>query len=307
MYQCLHGSSGQESNPSKSFLMLTGTQDALFENMTYDQWKLTVQSKANTSWNLHKLLPNSLDFFVQLSSLSGIYGSIAQSNYSAACTFQDALARYRVARGQRAVSLDLGWMLEAGIISANEEYQRQREHLADMRKVDNQEFLSLLDIYCDPDVPSPQASESQLLVGVVTPSEQIARGLPSPGPAQMRPLFSGFFGMPINTSSTETRGIGAKKDPANQFKRAAEHDARALIVIEALRDKLARALTIHDDAIDVKQPVADYGVDSLIAAELRNWFRSVFDAEIAVFEIMRAGATMATLGGLVAEKSKLCE
>jgi hypothetical protein len=274
--------------------------------MTCDQWKLTVKSKANTSWNLHKLLPSSLDFYVQLSSLSGIYGSIAQSNYSAACTFQDALARYRVARGQQAVSLDLGWMLEAGIISANEEYQRQREHLADMRKVDNQEFLSLLEVYCNPDSPWPQVSKSQLLVGVVTPSEQIARGLPSPGPAQLRPLFSGFFEMPTETSSVEAGGTGVKKDLAYQFKRAAEHDSRAFIVIEALCDKLARALAIHHDIIDSNHPLTDYGVDSLVAAELRNWFRSVFDAEIAVFEIMGAGVTMTKLGRLVAEKSKLC-
>lgn len=54
-------------------------EDALFENMTYSQWPLSLKSKVQATWNLHTLLP-SVDFFIMLSSLSGLYGVLGQGN-----------------------------------------------------------------------------------------------------------------------------------------------------------------------------------------------------------------------------------
>lgn len=49
----------------------TVLQDAIFQqSMTYAQWDLTVRSKVQTSLNLHRLLPDNLDFFILLSSLA---------------------------------------------------------------------------------------------------------------------------------------------------------------------------------------------------------------------------------------------
>ena len=60
------------------------------------------------SWNLHSLFPTGLEFFILLSSMSGIAGFPTQSNYAAANTYQDALARFRMVKGERATSLNLG-------------------------------------------------------------------------------------------------------------------------------------------------------------------------------------------------------
>lgn len=38
-------------------------QDAIFSNMTHNQWTDTIQSKVQSSWNLHTLLPRDMDFF----------------------------------------------------------------------------------------------------------------------------------------------------------------------------------------------------------------------------------------------------
>lgn len=45
-----------------------------------------------------------------------------------------------------------------------------------------------------------------------------------------------------------------------------------------------------------------YGVDSLVAVELRNWVAKELDADIAVFETL-GGATIAGIGSLAASKS----
>lgn len=148
-------------------------EDALFENMTYSQWELNLKSKVQATWNLHTLLL-SVDFFIMLSSLSGIYGVLGQGNYSAGCTFQDALARHRVERGLKAVSLDIGWTRNIGVIAEYVDYQLHRKLAANMGMIEDTEFMALLDVYCDPRLPILGPDKSQLLAGVVTPGDMIA-------------------------------------------------------------------------------------------------------------------------------------
>lgn len=89
-------------------LKLIFFEDAVLEKMTFDDWKLSVEPKVHGSWNLHTLLPQGMDFFICLSSISGIVGSGGQANYAAANTYMDAFVRYRIMRGEKATSLDLG-------------------------------------------------------------------------------------------------------------------------------------------------------------------------------------------------------
>ncbi|KAK0633152.1 hypothetical protein B0T14DRAFT_560771 [Immersiella caudata] len=92
-------------------------RDFTYQNMTYPDWALASRVKTIGSYNLHRLLPQShLDFFLFLSSAAGVIGNRGQSNYAAGNAFQDALARYRSARGQRTVSLDLGPIIGAGMV-----------------------------------------------------------------------------------------------------------------------------------------------------------------------------------------------
>ncbi|KAK7750376.1 hypothetical protein SLS62_007675 [Diatrype stigma] len=64
---------------------------------------------------------------------------------------------------------------------------------------------------------------------------------------------------------------------------------------------LSKILSLAPDSVDLLQPLYTYGVDSLIAVELRNWFQKVLKVDVAVFEIL-GGAAATTLGRAVAEK-----
>lgn len=90
-------------------------QDAIFENMSYEDWVTATKPKIQGSWNLHELMPKNLDFFVFLSSCAGIIGARGQANYNAGNGFQDALAQHRRSKGLAGVSLDLGPILGAGV------------------------------------------------------------------------------------------------------------------------------------------------------------------------------------------------
>ena len=282
-------------------------QDAIFENMTYDQWTTTVRTKVESSRNLHSLLPRDMDFFVMLSSLAGIYGSPSQSNYNAGNAFQDELCRMRssLLPSCTSVSLDLGWMWNIGIVAEREDYRRVRENVKDMVPIRTGDMLALLEYYCDPSLTMP---ESQLLVGMTTPADFHSRGDPVPAHLVGRPLFapfesahaasrvklkSGSSGDPSNSHQQEASSRSGQskkvldKIVADALSPSAQGSQRADLIATALCNKLARSLGLDSgDEVSADRSLADYGVDSLMAVELRNWLWGAFGASVAVFELM---------------------
>lgn len=94
--------------------------DILFKDMTFDDWQAGVACKTSGSWNLHTVLPENMDFFILLSSASGLAGLRGQANYNAGNTYEDPFARYRVSYcGAKTISLNLGAMIDDGILANN--------------------------------------------------------------------------------------------------------------------------------------------------------------------------------------------
>ena len=88
--------------------------------MTFDDWTTSTRSKVGSTCNLYKFLPADLDFFIILSSATGIAGSPGQPNYAAGNTFQDAIAYHRRSLGHYATSIDLGVIGGIGIVAEND-------------------------------------------------------------------------------------------------------------------------------------------------------------------------------------------
>lgn len=107
-------------------------KDAIFENMTHSDWVAATGPKIQGSWNMHELLPSSLDFFIMLSSTSGIIGNPGQANYAAGNTFQNGLALYRRRKGLKATSIDLSAVAGIGYLAENSAAYEQRKTLMKM-------------------------------------------------------------------------------------------------------------------------------------------------------------------------------
>jgi NADPH:quinone reductase-like Zn-dependent oxidoreductase/NAD(P)-dependent dehydrogenase (short-subunit alcohol dehydrogenase family)/aryl carrier-like protein len=278
-------------------------QDSVFENMTHAQWSQTIQSKVDSSWNLHQLLPGDMDFFVLLSSMAGIYGSAGQSNYAAGCAFQDDLARYRSAAGQRSsVSINLGWMRTIGVIAENEKYRQHRKHAANMSQVEEADLFALLGHYCDTSLSPLSTNQGQVMIGVVTKNDFHSRG-GSPPEVLSRPLFSTFDSSQIQLSPDSTGMNSGENEYALRFRKATTFADGSVIVVEALKMKLARAMDVSAEDIDTRRSLTDYGTDSLMAVEIRNWIRRDFGVAVSVFDIMN-GVTIAAVGELIAKRAK---
>ncbi|KAK7757127.1 hypothetical protein SLS62_000674 [Diatrype stigma] len=277
-------------------------QDSIFENMTHAQWERTIRSKVDSSWNLHALLPKELDFFVLLSSIAGVIGNPGQSNYAAGCTFQDSLARYRNRNGQRAASIDLGLMRTIGIIAESGELYKKVEVSQSLGQIEEEELLALLDMCCCPsDSNITGGMRGQIMMGLVTPVDILYRGL-EPEEVMQRPLFGHFSRLrgTLTAASSATNTINF----ASLFRQAESAEQRTRVVVELLVMRLARTLSVKPEDVDADQPLHAFGVDSLVAVELRNLLMREFAADVPNFEIM-GGRTITAVAELAVKLSTI--
>lgn len=66
---------------------------------------------------------------------------------------------------------------------------------------------------------------------------------------------------------------------------ATSMDAAAEIVQDILLTKVAKVIMVPVTDIDTSKPVYTYGVDSLVAVELRNWLALELKSDISIFDL----------------------
>lgn len=267
--------------------------------MTFEDWKTSISPKVIGSWNLHTLLPKDMDFFLLLSSLCGVIGNGSQANYSAGNTYMDALANYRTARGLKTVSLDLSWMESAGAVHESELLTRSMKAARYTIPISEACFSVILDKYCDPKLDV--GSNVQIVVGLETPARMRAKNAEIPQ-WMSRKTFIHFDQLGFDHGDAQI-GAGEKdKDYLELFQTLGSLAEAAQTVTEALVKRLSLALLMPVEDIDISKPLYGYGVDSLLAVELRNWFARELRADVTVFDIM-GSANFEALGILAARRS----
>jgi hypothetical protein len=268
--------------------------------MSFETWRAATGPKVQGSWNLHKLLPSGMDFFIMLSSMAGIFGSRGQSNYAAGNTFQDELARHRIGLGEKAASLDLGFFSSLGIMAEKEGLKERFGSSSDFTHVTEPELHALLDHYCDPNLDLLTPLNCQTVVGIGISARLRERNLDTAYWLRKR-----SFRHLIQADATGDATVSKPQqivDFASLFATASSLAEAGAFVVEALIKKLSKMLSIAQEELDANKPMHLYGVDSLVAVELRNWFARELHADVAIFDILGT-ATTATVGMLVAERS----
>lgn len=85
--------------------------------------------------------------------------------------------------------------------------------------------------------------------------------------------------------------------------KTAEYLETIAIVTNAIRATVAGMLFIDPSAINVADTVADHGIDSLLAAEFRNWLHSVFGKNISMLDLMDARTTIDALAHRIVDEA----
>ncbi|OJD28325.1 hypothetical protein ACJ73_00275 [Blastomyces percursus] len=266
-------------------------EDSTFENMKFVKWDKAIRPKVHGSWKLHRHLPPDLDFFIMVSSTSGIF---------AARETKDLLAYHRVANGQKEVSIDVGIIMSAGVIKETKVLRERHRTNALTKLVTMEELFALLDRFCDPESELLAEAQCQVVTGL-TVSKSTHNDDPDRIYWMESPKFSHIKQMD-DMHHTKGNAFKGSADYLAQFTSANSLAETSAIVSTALAAKLSRFLAIPVEDLDFNKPIQDFGADSLVALELRNWFSRDWGTEVAIFDII-GGVTIAMTGALVASRS----
>ncbi len=105
-----------ERYPLRGIIHSAGVlDDGIILQQRWERFDAVLAPKVLGAWNLHELTQTcALDFFVLFSSMTGLLGNPGQANHAAANAFLDALAHYRQARQQPALSINWGAWSQVG-------------------------------------------------------------------------------------------------------------------------------------------------------------------------------------------------
>lgn len=271
-------------------------RDVVYESMSYDDWVACTRPKIQGSWNLHDVLPKDLDFFIMLCSSSGIIGNPGQANYSAGNTFEDGLAVYRRRLGLRATALDIGAVRDVGYLadSADRRYW-DMAHLQALA-IDENDVHRLV-----------KAAISGYSSGDHEMPVQIVSGLGNANGEANAFLERSLWARDGKLSITLKSSLGKKSvniavglEALAQASTAAE---AAVVVEDILMRRIATAVMISLEDMTSSEPLSAYGVNSLVAVEIRTWLAKEFQTEIPVGEI--PSSPISSLAVKIVETSKI--
>lgn len=281
--------------------------------MTRQQFFTATRPKVQGSWHLHKHLPADMDFFILLSSSVGIVGSRGQGNYAAGNAYEDALAHHRRSRGLPACSIDLGMVLGVGFLADETTEDRVHENVKSWNflGIREREFLGIIEAAIRGRSSGVAEVPPQLITGLGTGGMMVRGGGTSENPwwfndAKFRHIVHVDTDRVAEGGGGDGGGDNDRGSPSVVvlLAQATSFDQAVDVVSGALVGKLARSLMAATEDIEVTRPISSYGVDSLLAVELRTWIFSEMAAQVSVFELLRS-EPITTLAKKIAEKSKL--
>ena len=252
-------------------------QDMAFERMTVGDFQAPLRPKVQGSLNLHNLVQD-VDFFIMLSSLSGVVGTAGQANYVAGNVFQDALASFRRAQGLHAVAIDLGMVETVGHLAHDTQGVVERLERAGFASLTETDVLRIVEWA----IQQPSAP-AQITTCISTgPGVQWGK-LAWCREARFADLR--YRKTIQNQVEAPTKGEEGLRD---QLTNGSMGVGTTEVICRGLVKKIAAMFGLVEEDVSPAKSLADYGVDSLVAVEMRNWIISQVGADISIFELMQS-------------------
>ncbi|KAJ4195592.1 Highly reducing polyketide synthase gpy1 [Fusarium falciforme] len=277
--------------------------DRFFEDITLEDFDAVFGPKVNGTLNLHTcLLNHDLDFFVMLSSGCGVLGNEGQSNYSASSTFLDTFARYRQSLGLPASSVDLGFVEDVGNISERPEIQASLLSRG-LRPITVRDVLRVVEGAIATGSPKnanltrdssyDDFSKSQIVLSFGMIDKATAEWQSWAKDAKfglLRSRAADNAAIDSESDGGESAVQTAVKAFRNTLGRVADvpegkEAALQPVVCSALVAKLAQVLSMKVGEIQPTRSAVQYGMDSLIAIEVRSWARYAFQIDLPINDL----------------------
>ncbi|KAK1979840.1 KR domain-containing protein [Colletotrichum cereale] len=286
-------------------------RDQSISKMTHEEWTAAVTPKVQGTWNLHNACRNAgldLDFFLLFSSISAVVGQRGQANYAAANTFLDAFVQYRQSLGMKASVVDIGAMTDYGYLADN---PLLMERLAGQGYfgIRIPQLLDALTLVIKPRFLDDEEKEStspafanygQLVIGhrSLTPLSDPANRVIWKEDRRM-----GFYFNFDGDKKAADTGDSSEQGVLASFLKSASTDPGVLsladtsaFVARQIAAQLFRLLlkpAENERDLDVSMSLQNAGLDSLVAVEMRSWWKGTFGFDISVLEMLGMGSVAA--------------
>ncbi|KAM0323503.1 hypothetical protein ACHAQA_008783 [Verticillium albo-atrum] len=299
--------------------------DAATSTMTFSEWQDTVAPKVLGTWNLHHALIDAKqnpEFFILFSSFSGLCGQWGQANYAAANTFLDSFTQYRHAQGLPSATVDVGAVQDVGYVSRNPQFVHQF-YTTSTHALYEQDLLDSLQVMISRCAtlsahgkePTTQETASETGRYSYVHKGQVALGVRTTQPLAApnnRIIWKRDLRMALyrNLELKESTPTATGNERLKQFLSEVSRDAdmlntedAAVFLAKEIGKTLFSFMLRDEEGLDISQPLSALGLDSLVAVELRNWFRQNLGFEMTVMQFMESPSLM-DLGKKTAERLK---
>lgn len=300
----IHGSAvfnvSQLSHSFSAAILTKPIQNVLFEKSTYEEYTGVIGPKVEGAWNLHHSF-NNLDFFLMLGSLASFLGNHGQSAYGATSTFLDAFAEYRIARNLPAATLSLGAVRGAGYFATNVDTRAWHvdKHMG-LQWLDQDEVFAFVSAAIRTQTAGPGKARNY----------QWITGLRSRDDVTEEPFWmsdSKFthlrLAYRISQSSQAKAGQGKGGSPSERLEKASSFEEARKLVYETLAVRIAEVLMKSVEDVSPSQAMSSYGLDSLVAVEIRNWIARELGVKVSMFDLI-SGNSLEMLAVVIVMKSK---
>jgi acyl transferase domain-containing protein len=230
--------------------------DGVLTQLSWDRFQRVLAPKVEGAWNLHALTEEwPLRFFVLFSSAAALLGSPGQGNYTAANAFLDALAHYRRARGLVAVSINWGAWADAGMAAARSARQQERSARWGLQTMAPGDALAVLHELL-------RGAPAQLGVMRMDWSRLLAQFPAGAEPPRLAALAEAA-GVRRRSPAVDSVLLGERL-------RKASDRPRDEVIGAFLLERVGAVLGLSPSQLDAATPLVQFGLDSLMAVELKN-------------------------------------
>lgn len=254
--------------------------DGLIANLSSERLEAVLRTKVDGVINLDTATSDQpLEFFVAYSSATTLIGSPGQAAYVAANAFLEGFMRRRRELGKPALAIGWGALADVGIIARDKQLGQRLRRTTGVVPMRSFEALAYL-------------GRLLSLGDGVGPVQFLAGIAPGAGAEKLALLKSAAFSG-LGFLDGEGRR-GQTEELAADLRGKSREEATA-IVTGLLRREVAEILRMAESKIDLTRPLAELGLDSLMALELHMALEAAIGVQIAV-----VGAGDRNLGDMAA-------
>ncbi|KAI2691625.1 hypothetical protein LCP963914a_1826 [Penicillium roqueforti] len=272
-------------------------RDRSFERMTLEEWNTSVDPKVKGTWNLHNASVSAnaeLDFFVLFSSVSGVFGLPGQINYAGANTFLDAFSQYRLGLGLPACAIDIGIVEGVGYAAEQDEILQKLKAAGGLgNTVSVSELLSAVEAAMTSISSNlrPQAGNFGVGIRPNVPLADQRNRLVWKKDIRMSVFHNtGAAGTILTSASDAGAGLEAFITQAKGDAALINQPGSAQMLAVEIGKKVFSFLLKPEEDLVTSCSLSDLGMDSLVAIEVKQWWKATFGFDISVLELMGMGS-----------------